>query len=231
MDWGTLPVDLLKLALASILGAVLGLERETHGRYAGLRTNLMVCLGSCLLMMVSLHMEATFRHLGMESSVRVDPGRVASYAIAGMGFIGAGVILKGRSSARGVTTAATLWTLCGVGLAVGLGYYLPALVTIVLAFFSLHGLRRLSIVRNEYSTLSLVFSGFHRPLDEIRSALLFFKGVKIQAINYDLDLKNKLVTYHVHLRNQSDLDTCKVADGLLELEGLEKVSWDRGVVP
>ena len=231
MDWGALSLDLLKLALAAVLGAVLGLERESHGRYAGLRTNLMVCLGSCLLMMVSLHLEAAFRHLGVESAVRLDPGRVASYAIAGMGFIGAGVIVKGRSSARGVTTAATLWTLCGVGLAVGAGFYFPALITIGLAFFSLHGLRRIQFVRNEYSTLSLFFQGLDRPLAEIKSILLAHKGVTIKAVNYDLDLKKRTATFHIHLRNRSDLDVNGVADGLLGLEGLERISWDRGVVP
>jgi putative Mg2+ transporter-C (MgtC) family protein len=82
----------LKIALAGLLGGLVGFEREAHGQAAGFRTYILVAMGCCLIMMVSLHMEALFAHTKADSVVRVDPGRIASYALAGMGFLGAGAI-------------------------------------------------------------------------------------------------------------------------------------------
>jgi hypothetical protein len=93
-----------KLIIAALLGGAIGFERETHGQAAGIRTNILVGVGACLMMMLSLHIEEIFRHLNIDSVVRLDPGRIASYAIASMGFLGAGAIIKGKGSVRGLTT-------------------------------------------------------------------------------------------------------------------------------
>src|SRR3972149_5039668 len=88
--------EFLKLILAALMGGAIGFERESHGQAAGIRTNLIVSLGACLMMMLSLHIEEIFRHLNASTTVRLDPGRIASYAIASMGFLGAGAIIKGK---------------------------------------------------------------------------------------------------------------------------------------
>ena len=231
LDWNVIGIQVLKLALAGLMGAVLGLERETHGRYAGIRTNIMVCLGACLLMMLSLHIEVLFRAIGSESAVRLDPGRVASYAIAGMGFIGAGTIVKGKGSVRGVTTAATLWTLTGIGMAVGAGFYVPAAATTLISFSILHGLRRLPLVKDEYTTLNLTFARMSRPLDRIRGVVLQYPKIQIQGVAYDFDLDRKTVTYHLYLRNPSTTPVCVVLDKLMSLPDLQHVSWEKAPVP
>jgi len=231
MDWNLALANLGKLILAALLGAAIGLERERHGRQAGLRTNLLVCLGSCLMMIVSLHLYDLFAHLDDKSVIRLDPGRMASYALAGMGFIGAGVIIKGRGSVRGVTTAATLWTVTGVGLAAGAGYVLPAIMTTALALLALYSLKRLSLGHDTYTTLTLVFDGLNRPLEEIRAGLGQFPGLRVQAINYDFDLAGQRVTYHIHLRTRTDAPVGQIVDRLLPLPGLERVSWERAAVP
>src|SRR5512135_2344720 len=115
-------LDLGKILLAAILGGAVGFERESHGQAAGFRTNILVCVGACLMMMLSLELEHLFRNLTSETAVRLDPGRIASYAIASMGFLGGGAIIKGKGSVRGLTTAASLWLDTGLGLAVGAGY-------------------------------------------------------------------------------------------------------------
>ncbi len=231
LDWNEIGVQVLKLALAGLMGAVLGLEREAHGRYAGIRTNLLVSIGACLLMMLSLQMEVLFRSIGSESAVRLDPGRVASYAIAGMGFIGAGTIVKGKGSVRGVTTAATLWTLTGIGLAVGAGFYVPAAAATLLSFTTLHGLRRLPMVKDEYTTLSLTFARMSRPLEQARGILVRYPNIQIQGISYDFDLDEKTVTYHFYLRNPSTAPVCDIMNEIMILPDLKKVSWERAPVP
>lgn len=231
VDWNELTLQAFKLVLAGIMGAVLGLEREAHGRYAGIRTNIMVCLGSCLLMMLSLNMEELFRHLGVQSVVRLDPGRVASYAIAGMGFIGAGVIVKGKGSVRGVTTAATLWTLTGIGMAVGAGFYLPAAGTTLLSFSALHGLRRLPLAKDEYTTLTLTFAEMSRPLEQIRGILNRHAKIQIQGTAYKFDLGKRFVTYNLYLRNPSTTPVCRIMDELMVLPELKTIRWEKAAVP
>ncbi len=133
-----------RIALAGGLGFAVGLEREHHGRAAGLRTCVLVAMSGALLMILSLHLAALFGPAGSQSIIRLDPGRLASYAIAGMGFLGAGAIIKGRTSARGITTAAAMWASTGVGLAVGSGLYVPALAMTAGLLLVLWGLRRMA---------------------------------------------------------------------------------------
>ena len=91
--------DLAKLALATFTVAAIGVQRESHGQAARLRTNILICIGACLMMLLSLHMKTLFHSLGVTDSViRLDPGRIASYAIASMGHLGAGAIIKGKGS-------------------------------------------------------------------------------------------------------------------------------------
>jgi putative Mg2+ transporter-C (MgtC) family protein len=130
----TLRLDLLlKLALAVLLGGAIGLERQIAGKPAGLRTNILICLGSALLMDLSLRVG-----LGDGPARLGDPGRIAAQVVSGIGFIGAGTIMQARGEVTGLTTAATIWVVAAIGLAVGAGLYVEAcgagvMVTVVLA--------------------------------------------------------------------------------------------------
>ena len=230
-DWADLSWEVGRLLIAAGLGAAIGLERETHGRYAGLRTNLLVCLGSCLMMMVSLNMEAIFGHLGVDSAVRLDPGRIASYALAGMGFIGAGTIIKGKGTVRGLTTAATLWLVTGLGLGVGAGYVIPAVATTLIALGALFGFRRLPFNRDLTTELTLKLCGPERHTDQIKAILEDQAGVKTVFISFHEDLANETVTYHIQLETKQSLPYSKFLDQFRELACLEEVSWEVGEVP
>nr|WP_047863128.1 MgtC/SapB family protein [Archangium gephyra] len=131
---------LLRLGLSFGLGFVLGFERELRGQSAGLRTHILVCLGSCLFTLVSLFAE---QPLGADThhEVRADITRIASQVVVGIGFLGGGAILRHGATVRGLTTAANLWLTASVGLAVGMGVPLLAVATTGLALFSLVGLR------------------------------------------------------------------------------------------
>ena len=117
---------ILRVLLAALAGALVGLEREFHGRAAGMRTHMMVALGAALTAMIGLY---TVHDLGVSS----DPLRVGAQVISGVGFLGAGTILLrgGGSRVTGLTTAAGLWTAASIGLAVGIGFYVGAFMTVV----------------------------------------------------------------------------------------------------
>ena len=125
-----------RLVIAFILGGIIGLEREKKGGYAGLRTHILVCTGSTLIMLVSLYIFESFRH-----DVPLDPARIAAGVVTGIGFLGAGTIIRNPNGVRGLTTAASLWVSAAIGLAIGCGYLSAALVVTVLAFLALYFLK------------------------------------------------------------------------------------------
>jgi len=134
---------LLRLVLAAFLGGLIGVERELREREAGLRTHLLVALGSALFTIVSAYGFEDFLNSG-QSVVRADPTRIAAQIVTGIGFLGAGAIIRQGLSVRGLTTAATLWVVAAVGLASGAGYYSGAIITTLIVLFALYPLRVLA---------------------------------------------------------------------------------------
>lgn len=130
-----LRLDLLaKLLLAAVLGAAVGWEREQAGKPAGLRTNILICLGATLLTDVGMALSAD----------RGDPARMAAQIVSGVGFLGAGTIIQSRGKVSGLTTAATLWVVAAVGIALGTGQYGAAVLTTLVVLLVLYPLRRLA---------------------------------------------------------------------------------------
>ncbi|MDD5347041.1 MAG: MgtC/SapB family protein [Candidatus Omnitrophica bacterium] len=129
----------MRLVLSVVLGGLIGLERQLHRRAAGLRTHILVSLGSCLIMLTSMFVSDIYKGVA-----NIDPSRIASGVITGIGFLGAGAIMREREreAVKGLTTAASLWVVAGIGLAVGCGFYSASLVTSVLALVSLFVLGR-----------------------------------------------------------------------------------------
>jgi putative Mg2+ transporter-C (MgtC) family protein len=134
----------IRLLLSVLLGGLVGFERERTNHAAGLRTHTLVCLGSCLLMILSMYGFANFAN---EPNVRLDPSRLAAQVITGVGFLGAGTILYTGKLITGLTTAASIWVVMAVGLTVGAGFYLPAVLSAGMVLLILWGL---SIVEKRY---------------------------------------------------------------------------------
>lgn len=118
---------LLRLVLACVFGGIIGYERQSRRKSAGLRTNVLVCLGACLIMILS---QEIYQHV--EGKTNADPARLAAQVVSGIGFLGAGAIMKEGLTVTGLTTAACLWVVAGVGLAVGGGFYSGAFITTAL---------------------------------------------------------------------------------------------------
>lgn len=127
-----------KLLLALACGAAIGTERQIREKPAGVRTNMLICVGSTLITMVSIHVALTYAERGINIS---DPGRIAAQIVSGVGFLGAGTIIQARGAVHGLTTAATIWVMAGIGLAIGSGFYAPAVATTVLILLILWTLR------------------------------------------------------------------------------------------
>ena len=134
---------LLRLALAAALGGAIGAERELRDREAGFRTHLLVAVGAALFTLVSAHAWTDWR-FSTPAGVVFDPTRIAAQIVTGIGFIGAGAIIRQGLSIRGLTTAATLWAVAAIGMAAGAGYYEAAVITTALVLVSLGPLRGLA---------------------------------------------------------------------------------------
>ncbi len=189
-----------KLFIAAILGGIIGWERHRRGRPAGLRTHLLVCIGVTLMMLVSEHIFVQYESHGHNSILRVDPARIAAQVVTGIGFLGAGTIMRSRASIRGLTTAASLWVVAGIGLAVGSGFILPAIFTtvIAIAILTLNSLVEKKMKRNKYRTIKMLIAGQGHFLDEITQILKthsvklknykFKNNIQDNEIEYDLDV-------------------------------------------
>jgi putative Mg2+ transporter-C (MgtC) family protein len=132
---------LLRLAIAALIGGAIGFERETLEKSAGLRTHMLVCVGAALFMVCSLLLVEEFKDSSLVS--RVDPTRIASTIVTGIGFLGAGIIFRNEEGVRGLTTAAGLWVAAAIGMAVGSGFYITAVGSGILTLIILFVMRRL----------------------------------------------------------------------------------------
>lgn len=129
---------IIRLILAVVLGGLIGLEREIQRREAGLRTHILVCLGSALIMLTSMYIFDIYKNVGT-----LDPSRIAAGVVTGIGFIGAGAIIRHKEAVKGLTTAASIWVVSAIGLTVGCGFLYAALVTTLLTLIVLFILRRM----------------------------------------------------------------------------------------
>lgn len=220
-----------RIALAALLGLLIGLERERHGRAAGLRTCMLVAMAGALIMSLSMHLSQIFSPAGVESMIRMDPSRLASYAIAGMGFLGAGAIIQGRSSARGVTTGAAMWTCTVVGLSVGAGLYIPAAATVVLVLFALVFLRRVArrMHQDQYVTLEV-----DSVTEEVRTEVRELCGrynARIMFAGRERCQEAKVINLTYSLAIESGPNWDKFLEELEEMPGITCYKWQESKVP
>jgi len=186
-----------KLALAGILGGLIGLERESLSRPAGLRTYTLVCVGSTLAMIVSIDIYLQYYH-----TVNADPGRIAAQVVSGIGFLGAGTIMREGTTVQGLTTAAGLWVVACIGLAVGAVLYLPAVATTLLILFVLIYFVRFEqrfTGRREYKGLVLVVEDRPGQVGVIGSLLgemnVLIKNIQLNRLEgNDLEIELLLQT-------------------------------------
>ena len=210
-----------RLCLAGLLGGLVGLEREMHSQPAGLRTHMIVSLGACLIMLVSIHMSEL-------SPGKSDPARIAAQVVAGVGFLGAGAIMRSGLSVRGLTTAACLWTVAAIGLAVGCGYWRAAVVTTVLTLVATvvfqkferklsmgKMVRRFVVHAKDSSTLV-------SKIEEIMAR----SGIGVREVDLQRDLVEKKLQVSITALCAEDSDMDKLSRAFSALPDVEKVEID-----
>ena len=171
----------LRLLVAGILGAIIGLDREYRAKEAGYSTHFLVSLGSALIMIVSQY---GFQEIIKENSVTLDPSRVAAQVVSGIGFIGAGTIIFQKQIVRGLTTAAGIWATAGIGLAVGAGMYVIGIATMVL---TLIGLEVLSYLFKSIGMKSSMITFSTDNKEELKGVADRFNSKDYLIVSYQMD--------------------------------------------
>jgi putative Mg2+ transporter-C (MgtC) family protein len=207
-----------------LLGGLVGMERQTSGRSAGLRTNILVCLGSTAIIVAfqKLFIEC---NMGAESVVRMDPSRAAAGVITGIGFLGAGTIVKSKDFVRGLTTAASIWVVSAIGVTVGLGEYVIAVFLTMLVLVSLYALHRLPISADHYFSLHLKWHGDLDLLDEMVEHLIK-QQVHIKSRSVMRHPKTGACQVVLRLRMRALKHDTTIIDNMLTDDRFDEVSWN-----
>lgn len=218
-------VILLHLLVALIVGGLLGYERSFHGRAAGLRTYSLVCLASTALTVLSGYPELWYAssHLpGTAPYSSADPTRVIQGIMTGIGFLGAGVIVRDGMSIRGLSTAASIWMTASVGILIGLGFVIAACAAAVLAMFVMSGLRWLEdrLPRRGLLHLRARFPREQCPTETDMRALVARFGFRAQGLSYELHDNGRGLEYRMSLVTRHPPDGEALAQELLRMPQL-----------
>lgn len=207
----------LRLIIAAILGGLIGLERESLNKAAGFRTHTLVCVGSCLIMVISIEM---YTRVGQHQIG--DPARLAAQVVSGIGFLGAGTIMRSGLGVKGLTTAATLWVVAGIGLAVGAESYFPAVVSTAIVFLVLVYLSRIeALIRTNKKrrTLNLLIEDKPGQIGLVCSALgdmeVDIRNIELSEPQKDHRVKVALtVILPYYLKETEMIDTIRLLPGV-----------------
>ena len=209
------PHILLRLTVAAALGGAIGLERELRERQAGLRTHLVVCVGSALFTLVSAY---------AFTSPRVDPTRIAAQIVSGIGFLGAGAIIRQGLSVRGLTTAATLWLVAAIGMASGAGYYDAAIIATLGALLTLGPLRIVAFrvtsrFRSQTERLLVEVPAGGSPAPVIEAVERYGRVVSLDVAQ---EGDRREIAIDVALHNQG---SPQLVAAVAEIDGVIEVRW------
>lgn len=214
---------LFRLVLAAVLSGAIGFEREFHGRAAGFRTHILLCVGSTLVMLTSMHIFDIYY-----GKVPVDPARIAAGVITGIGFLGAGTIMHSRSAVRGLTTAASLWVVAGIGLAVGSGLYFGAIATTAITLIALMVFSRVehAMIRKDwYRTINIETK---EGVDQLKAIREILEETRSEITDFEADRSrdggNMVLRLGVKLHNTKYSDQI-IAD-IGRLKDVKNVKWE-----
>jgi len=213
-----------RLGLATLLGLLVGIERERREHAAGMRTHAVVCVASALIMLVSAQ---GFPGTG-------DPMRLSAQVVSGIGFLGAGVIIFRRNAVHGLTTAASVWAVAGVGLAAGSGLEVTASIGTGFLLLIQGGLRpvkkRLFQETTRHHTVVLTFSGSKGVLKGIRKVAMGNPGFELLSLGFEDAAEGAEGRVRLHLRVHDPDDTPMIIQQLKDISGVTHLSWEHGAL-
>ncbi len=221
---------LTRLLVAALLGGIVGLERDKHGRSAGLRTHLLVCMGAALFMLLSIKIAGIEIPIKHGVSRLSDPGRIAAQIVTGIGFLGAGVIMKEGVTIRGLTTASCLWMAAAIGMACGGGFYQLAMYATGFTLFSLIFLRYIFVFykRDSYRTINLVVpidTDINKLINIIKIKSLYVRFFNVEK-DYEKNTCNLDIAVRIYHRTETDQFSFKITKLLEESTfKINRLSW------
>lgn len=205
---------LLRLIFALFVGGIIGLERELKGKAAGMRTNMLMCMGTCLLMILSI--EVFSEHTGTMG----DPTRIASQVMTGIGFIGAGTIMKSRFSVTGLTSAATLWFVAAIGLVVGWGNFVLAAAATVLIIVTLTPLSRLEQLVGTRQWRHVLQFQYPLASPRMRESKQVFHSQRIHPETISFERSNEMIVVEMEYL-ASEAQHQSIVAAIREIEGVD----------
>ena len=213
----------LRLLAALAVGGAIGLERSYHGRPAGFRTHTLVCLSTSLLMLVTVYENRWFPEL-TQGRVALDPTRMAQGIMTGIGFLGAGTIMKEGPTVRGLTTAASIWITAAIGVLIGIGFYFPALVASVLTLGTLSVFRWVGprMPAQFYAHFTIRFRRSATMPDEAMREMLGQLGFTVANLNYRLDAAEDFLEYRMVIRTSRSSNLRLLTDSLAALDSVSE---------
>jgi len=183
---------IIRLLVAALLGFLIGLEREVHGRAAGLRTHLLVCMGSAVFMILSESIARSMLDTYGPTATIPDPGRIAAQVVTGIGFLGAGTILKEGFTIRGLTTAACLWIAAGIGLTAGAGLYTISVATTFISLFFLISLQYFEkICRKDTYRVLAITTDNETSVSEIIEQVKSVTNLRVTSFDLERNFETK----------------------------------------
>lgn len=218
----------IRLVFSAIIGGLIGTEREANNRPAGLRTHILVSVGSALIMLVSIdgfYNPKTGLPVG-------DPARLASQVVSGIGFLGAGTIMRTGNNIKGLTTAASLWVCAGIGLAIGSGYYLGGLLTagiVLLTLMSL-GFFEKRVFKTKYRTLEVTSKNRPGLIGEIGTLLgkydITIKDISIVDSELENEEENTIMEMHFVVKIPNTFNSSNFFHEIYQINGVFKAIFD-----
>jgi len=214
-----------RLLIAAVAGGIIGLERSYHGRPAGLRTHTLVCVSSSLLMLLTVFQWSLLSKVPIDT-IRVDPTRMAQGIMTGIGFLGAGVIMKEHLTIRGLTTAASVWITAAIGIIIGMGFYVAAgagtLITL-LVLSSLGWVER-KLKSRRYATLMVRYKrSVGLPLQEL-TGLIAAHNIRYYSPSYHLEEEGAVFQYSMTINTQNTDNYHALAESLSNIEQIIEFS-------
>ena len=209
---------IVRLLLSAIVGGLIGVEREANNRPAGLRTHILVTLGSTLIMLVSIDVFGPS-----------DPARLAAQVVSGIGFLGAGTIMRTGNNISGLTTAASLWVCAGIGLSIGSGYYLGAIVTTVIVLVALMslGMFEKNILRKKFKSMDIVATNRPGIIGQIGVLLgkhyISIKDITILSSDDDYDEENSIMEIRFLIKPPNNFHINEIYREIQQIHGVINV--------
>lgn len=222
-------VDWMPLAVAVLVGGIIGLEREMHGRPAGLRTHILVCLTSTLLIAASRRLPVDLAESELLRVV-MDPNRLGAGILTGIGFLGAASVIRAGDIVRGVTTGATIWSTAGLGIVIGQGEHALAIVGSLLMIVVLAGVDRLARGIRPVIYRRLIVRGVRSEMPSLAATVgdvLKRRGIRVQDLSGTRGRDDEPFELVFHVRCRNEFQAPQMMEDIADQKGVLSVEWSQ----